>query len=368
MNHLVEAISSALSQLQAFLVREWPLWLPLLAGAVAAYLLLPRPRPYPGWMGAGLGLLALVLGGLFLLKPLGLSPETVLFYAFAALAVVAGVMLATQQNPARAALSFTLVVLSTCGLFLLLAAPFLMAATIIVYAGAIIVTFLFVLMLAQQEGKSDADARSREPALAVVTAFLLVGVVLHVVRMAHDTRRLDGLLAQVDRFRASAEPLPEAGSADDPEKATETAMNELGFKDLAPRARASDHLHEDNPLNKTPKERILDTLRAVLLDAKARQGMSRPQTVREPGDDRKLAVLSGFSGTPATAPDAERRRDPATGIPEMPADNAAALGRSLFTDYLLPVELGGFLLLVATVGAIAIAQRKTPAPLLEDKP
>ena len=50
---------------------------------------------------------------------------------------------------------------STCGLFLLQAAPFLMAATIIIYAGAIVVTFLFVIMLAQQEG-----AVERRPAFA----------------------------------------------------------------------------------------------------------------------------------------------------------------------------------------------------------
>src|SRR5439155_438322 len=74
-----------------------------------------------------------------------LSLETFLFYLFAAIAIVAGGLLVTQQNPARAALSFAIVVLATCGLFLLQAAPFLMAATIIVYAGAIIVTFLFVI-------------------------------------------------------------------------------------------------------------------------------------------------------------------------------------------------------------------------------
>ena len=46
-------------------------------------------------------------------------------------------------------------------------------------------------------------------------------------------------------------------------------------------------------------------------------------------------------------------------LPErLPAQNVAALGRSLFTDYLLPVELAGMLLLVATVGAIAIAGRR----------
>jgi hypothetical protein len=49
-----------------------------------------------------------------------------------------------------------------------------MAATIIVYAGAIIVTFLFVIMLAQQSGLSDADLRSREPALATVAGFFLL--------------------------------------------------------------------------------------------------------------------------------------------------------------------------------------------------
>jgi hypothetical protein len=42
------------------------------------------------------------------------------------------------------------------------AAPFLAAATVIVYAGAIVVTFVFVIMLAQQEGMASADQRSRE--------------------------------------------------------------------------------------------------------------------------------------------------------------------------------------------------------------
>ena len=42
----------------------------------------------------------------------------------------------------------------------------------------------------------------------------------------------------------------------------------------------------------------------------------------------------------------------------MPLDNVAALGRSLFSDYLLPLELAGVLLLVATIGAIVIAGRR----------
>ena len=326
-------------------IRAWPQWLPLLAGAASVYLLLPRPRPYPAWSGAAAGVLALALGGVFLLKPLGLSPEAVLFYCFAALAVASGGLLATQSNPARAALSFTLVVLSTCGLFLLLAAPFLFAATIIVYAGAIIVTFLFVIMLAQQEGFNDADSRSREPGLAVVTGFLLLGVVLHVVRLGHDTRRLDELLLRAEAFKANGKTL-NSGDSSDPSVATAEEMRRLGYLDLVARAEAVEEFGFDLDL-KEKAGKVMDRVRDILHEAKARQGMARPGK-----------PLSGLSGTPANSPDAERRRDPRTGVPEMPAENAAALGKSLFTDYLLPVELGGFLLLAATVGAIAIAQRK----------
>jgi hypothetical protein len=67
--------------------------------------------------------------------------------------------------------------------------------------------------------------------------------------------------------------------------------------------------------------------------------------------------LSPFSGAPAGAavpltPDGKVKE-------RLPANNVAALGRSLFSDYLLAVELGGVLLLVATIGAIAIAARRT---------
>ena len=67
---------------------------------------------------------------------------------------------------------------SVCGLFLLQSAPFLAAATVIVYAGAIVVTFVFVIMLAQQSGATVYDQRSRQPLLATVVAFLLLGALL----------------------------------------------------------------------------------------------------------------------------------------------------------------------------------------------
>src|SRR5208282_5705768 len=128
--------------------------------------------------------------------------ESVLFYAFAGIAVTAGVMMITQKNPVHAALSFALVVLSSCGLFLLQAAPFLMAATIIIYAGAIVVTFLFVIMLAQQAGQSNADQRSREPFLATVAGFVLLAAILALLQKSYNGPnlvKLDGLMERTHR-------------------------------------------------------------------------------------------------------------------------------------------------------------------------
>src|SRR5678809_827752 len=106
----------------------------------------------------------------------------------------AGLMI-TGRNPARSALAFAMVVLSTCGLFLLLAAPFLTAATIIIYAGPIIVTFLFVSMLSQQEGPSNAALRTREPALAAAAGFVLLATFLVGLQRVYDWRSVDRAIA-----------------------------------------------------------------------------------------------------------------------------------------------------------------------------
>src|SRR5437016_5096940 len=187
-----------------FVADYWPILVPVLLGFVGVYLLLPRARwTAPVW-GLVLSGAALLLGCVLLVHAAASWQETLLFYIFAFLAVLAGGLMITQSNPVYAALSFALVVLSTCGLFLLQAAPFLMAATIIIYAGAIIVTFLFVIMLAQQEGFSNADQRSREPFLATVAGFLLLGALLVVLRQTYhrpevDLDTLDMLLARADK-------------------------------------------------------------------------------------------------------------------------------------------------------------------------
>src|SRR5436190_23921071 len=175
-----------------FLHENWLLLLPPFLGFVALYLLLPQTRRLKPIWGGALAAVALILGGWVFIRRETVLPEALLFYAFASIAIIGGIMMITQSNPVHAALSFALVVLSTCGLFLLQAAPFLMAATIIVYAGAIVVTFLFVIMLAQQEGTSNADSRSREPFLASLAGCVLLASLVCILTRNYDTRELAG--------------------------------------------------------------------------------------------------------------------------------------------------------------------------------
>src|SRR2546430_2073779 len=174
--------------------------LPVILGLIGVYLLLPRIRPYPTIWGAGASGRALLLAGFSLILGGMAVPENLLFYCFSAIAIVTGTMLITQRNPVHAALSFALVVLSTCGLFLLQAAPFLMAATIIIYAGAIVVTFLFVIMLAQQEGISNADQRSREPFLATLAGGVLLASLLCILHKAYQPTDVEGMVGELSKL------------------------------------------------------------------------------------------------------------------------------------------------------------------------
>lgn len=71
----------------------------------------------------------------------------VLFGYFAAVSILAGVFTVALRNPVHCGLALLTVLLHVAGLFVLLNAEFLFAVQIIVYAGAILVLYLFVLML-----------------------------------------------------------------------------------------------------------------------------------------------------------------------------------------------------------------------------
>jgi NADH-quinone oxidoreductase subunit J len=108
----------------------------------------------------------------------------ILFLVFAALCLAGAVNLLFQTHPINSALSLIVVMTSLAVLYLLLGAEFLAAAQVIVYAGAIMVLFTFVVMLLNA-GREERTLGSRAywmigfPSVAVLLA-VLTTVVLHI--------------------------------------------------------------------------------------------------------------------------------------------------------------------------------------------
>jgi NADH-quinone oxidoreductase subunit J len=73
--------------------------------------------------------------------------QDILFYIFAALALICAGLVILSRNPVNSAMFLVLTIASMAGLFVLLHAFFLAAVQVLVYAGAVIVLFLFVIML-----------------------------------------------------------------------------------------------------------------------------------------------------------------------------------------------------------------------------
>jgi NADH-quinone oxidoreductase subunit J len=150
-----------------------------LLGGASIWLMLPRGG-HPGrLLGALLGLVSLGLFGYLaadLVGRLGGGWTEGVFWVVAAVTIISAAAAVTFRSPVYCAVWFALSLLGTAGLFMIQGAQFLAVATIVVYAGAILVTFLFVLMLAQSQGRDYYDRISWEPLLASAAGAVLVGV------------------------------------------------------------------------------------------------------------------------------------------------------------------------------------------------
>jgi NADH-quinone oxidoreductase subunit J len=100
----------------------------------------------------------------------------ILFYIFAALTLLCGVLVVANpfsRNPVTSAMFLVLTIISMAGLFVLLHAFFLAAVQIIVYAGAVIVLFLFVIMLLDLK----EEQRRKIKFFGVITGLISVGAI-----------------------------------------------------------------------------------------------------------------------------------------------------------------------------------------------
>jgi len=98
---------------------------------------------------------------------------TVLFFIFAATAVITALLVIFSRNTIYSALFLVMTLFSVAGIFLLLEAFFLAAVQVIVYAGAIMVLFLFVIMLLNLQKETKFFSFSN-PRLLLVSLFSVV--------------------------------------------------------------------------------------------------------------------------------------------------------------------------------------------------
>ena len=280
-----------------------------IAGAIGLYLLSNGVRGPIRGLGTliALGALAWMMTTIFNSTdgPIGTS---ILPLVFGVIAVMAAIRVTTHRRPVFAALYFVLVVVASSGLFLTLHAEFMAFALVIVYAGAILITYLFVLMLAQQSptdgtdsGSTWYDRRPREPAIALLACFILLSALLQAMT-EQDSRN----------FAAAT-----AGKAE--------AAEQLIWADLDRMPRQLERVARDV---EPETEEVLGSIR---FDGTAAQV------------EVKLA-----DGTQKTIT-----------LPEDAAPtNTQIIGLSLVSDFPVSLELAGVILLMAMFGAVVLARRQ----------
>jgi NADH-quinone oxidoreductase subunit J len=127
-----------------------------------------------------------------------------LFYVFAGVAVAASLLVVLQRNPMHSVLLLIVSFCALAGLYIGLEAPFAAVVQIIIYTGAIMVLFLFVVMLLNAHREDEVDAGARP-----VRGPLRAGAVLAVVLVAE----LGWALVRAGRTRDGA---LSAGAGADP--------------------------------------------------------------------------------------------------------------------------------------------------------
>lgn len=236
----------------------------------------------------------------------------ILFYVFAALALLASVLVVAFRNPVTSAMSMAVAFAMTAAVLFGLGAHFMGIIQIIVYAGAIIVLFLFVVMLINVKAEERAMRNPVIVCLGVCIAAIFAGMIANVS------------LALPGAFNTEC-PCARAGAAID-----ELKIGDAQMKPASEKATAT------------------ETCPA------APQSLARKMACLRPGIGGPLPKLD-----PAHALAAE-------GVSEGAAyeiakngnfPDTSLLGRTLFTSYNIHFVFLGLALLVGSVGAIALARR-----------
>ena len=110
----------------------------------------------------------------------------IVFLLLSLLAIFAAAMMITNKNPVFSILWLIVVFFCISGHYILMNAQFLAVVNIIVYAGAIMVLFLFVIMLMNLNKDNEPIRNQRRNIIGIISGLSLLGVLMIAVKMNHD--------------------------------------------------------------------------------------------------------------------------------------------------------------------------------------
>lgn len=119
--------------------------------------------------------------------------QDIFFYLFAALTVICAIMVVANpfsRNPVTSAMFLVLTIFFMAGLFVQLHAFFLAAVQILVYAGAVMVLFLFVIMLLDLK---EEERRKIKKISGALGALIIASVTFLMIRTIHQSKLQTGL-------------------------------------------------------------------------------------------------------------------------------------------------------------------------------
>ena len=318
------------------------LYLASLAGAVGLFLIMRPHRRTTRLAGTVLGAGALAFLLVQLLRDLADDATVPILEVVFGLGGIAGaVRMVTHPRPVFAAIWFVVVVVCSGGMFLLMNAEFMAFSLIIVYAGAILITYLFVLMLAQDAtsaaGEALYDRIPREPVAALVVGFVLlasIGDALLVIDGGIKAPNTSVVATATEERWAILEGLP---------KQLDETVNDV----LRTEARAQG--------NTAPED--VQIVRNEAGDAlEMSKGLEARVKVLVDGTERTLVL-------------------PTSAMPS----NTQQVGWALVAVFPVSLEVAGVILLMAMFGAVVLARRQIDlgederrmaaglGPLLEDE-
>jgi len=132
--------------------------------------------------------------------------ELAAFVIFALAALVSALVVVTHRSPIHSTLSLVITLVATAALFLMLGSPFLAALQVLLYTGAILVLFLFVIMLLNIQ-RERAGTAARSPLQtwgALIAALVLAGAVSRLLLDAHGDASMTSLTDSFVALRGAA--------------------------------------------------------------------------------------------------------------------------------------------------------------------